>query len=235
MKTRILVVVLSLFVICPAQLKFSDDDENERTKYGMSQSEWQMFKESGLSVTQLEKLLECGISMGEYSSRPWLSLGVAEKDWIAERCKGLVDEDIQAFHEGGDNDLSIIMAFALPGSYHWSKHSYPTAAALSSAAFISLTLFFLFPEEIDEPPAITAGGNNSGQRQVTEYKRPVFLVVTLADMILSAVLAYRDANKTKASTGSEPDQKPEPKPEPKSSLRLDLQGNRPTVNWAYRF
>jgi hypothetical protein len=235
MKTRILVLVLSLFIICPAQLKFSDDDETERTKYGMSQSEWQMFKESGLSVTQLEKLLECGISMGEYSSRPWLSLGVAEKDWIAERCKGMVDEDIQAFHERGDNDFSIILAFLLPGSYHWAKHSYPTAAALSSVAVISLSLFFLVPQQIDEPAQATVGNTNMGQTTTTESKQPVFLVITLADMILSSVLAYKDWNKTKSGAGGEPEQKSEPKPEPKSSLKLDFKGNRPTVNWAYRF
>ena len=227
MITRILIVLLSLAVLCPAQLKFQDDDESERTKYGMSQAEWQQFKESGLSVTQLEKLLECGIAMGEYSSRPWLSLGVQEKDWIAERCKGMVDEDIQAFHEHGENDYTIILAFALPGSYHWIKKSYATAAGLSTVFALSIGLYFALPEITEEPAPQAQGDLNSGRVEEVQTRRPVFLVIGLADMILSSVLAYRDFNKAKSAI--------DVKPESKTSLNLDFRGNGPELKYVYKF
>jgi len=220
-------VLLSLAVLCPAQLKFQDEDESERTKYGMSQAEWQQFKESGLSITQLEKLLECGISMGEYSSRPWLSIGVQEKDWIAERCKGLVDEDIQAFNERGESDYSVLIAFALPGSHHWLKKSYPAAMGLSSVFALSLTLYFALPEVTEEPSMATQGGITNGQQEEIETRRPIFLVFCLADMILSSVLTYRDVNSHKNA--------PEVKSSPKTSLYLDFKGNQPMLNCAYKF
>jgi hypothetical protein len=228
MAIKILALLLSLVIFTPAQLSFQDDEEAERTKYGMSQAEWQLFKESGLSVTQMEKFLECGISMTEYSSRPWLSLGVAEKDWVAERCKGLGDDDIQAFNESGDDDYSVLVAFALPGSYHWRNKIYPTAAALSSAFVISMTLYFLVPEVQDEPAQATIGNANYGERQEIKTKRPIFLVIALADMITSSILTYRHGHRAKI-TGEAL------LPPAKTSLHFDLNGNRPEIRCSYNF
>lgn len=224
---KIIALVALLAVLCPAQLKFQDEDESERTKYGMSQAEWQQYKESGLTISQLEHLLECGIAMSEYSSRPWLSLGISEKDWIAERCKGMVDEDIQAFHEREENDYSVILAFALPGSHHWRTHSYGTAAALSSAFILSVSLYFALPEVTEEPRMATVDEPNATGTREVRTPRPAFLVVALADMVLSSVLAYRDFNKAKNNSDVKSDSK--------TSFHLDISNTRPMLNCTYRF
>ncbi|MFH0920024.1 MAG: hypothetical protein V1913_06645 [Fibrobacterota bacterium] len=211
---KTIVWILCLCVLGAAQLDLNNDD-SDRKKYGMSQAEWEKFREMKMSVDELERLIRCGITINEYSSRPWLSLGVSEQDWLAERCKGMADEDIQAFNEGERSDLSIIAAFLLPGSFHWRNKKFSKAIPLSVGFAIPLACYFAFPEEIEQPPkmGLDASGNAINIRETTYNKRPVFLVLCLADMIVSAIFAYRDNSDRHAPVP--PDmQEPEPAPSP---------------------
>lgn len=211
-----------------AQLQLDENDEQERQQYGLSQAEWQMYKQSGMSIDELKRLLECGIGMNEYNSRPWISVGVSEKEWLSEKCKGMSNEAIQAFHEGGDAEYGVFLAFFLPGSYHWMKKSYGKAAALSGIFALSVTLYFTMTVEEETPPQAVAGSSNSaGESTIETLHRPIFLVIAAADMIGSAILAYRDMNRIKIQDSEEPAST--------SSLHLDLRDGRPGLQWVRRF
>jgi len=187
-----LLLLLLLGSFCFAQLDFKDD-ENERMKYGLSQAEWQKYKESGISKSKFESLIRCGISINEYISRPWMTVGVSEDQWLSERCQGLGDEDIQAFHEKGETDVSTIISFVLPGFYHWKSKSYGKAALFSCAFASSIALYFAVRDE--EYPRST-GANNQTIVDTVSVSYPVFLLIGVTDMVASAVFAYRDGRKS---------------------------------------
>jgi hypothetical protein len=217
-----LIFTLLLSMLGFGQLELEPDDESGRLKYGLSQAEWGKYKESGLSIKELEKLIGCGITINEYMSRPWISLGVSENAWIDERCKGMSDEAIQAFSDKGESDWSVILAFLLPGSYHWTHRSYGKGAAFTGFFILPLTLFFVLPEKVSEPKQKEEGLESTGT-DIKETKRPIFLVFCVADMVLSAVFAYRDHYKTK------------PEMQDQTGLHLDYHGERAELKYVYRF
>jgi hypothetical protein len=155
----------------------------------MSQAEWKAFKESGMSIAELDELIVCGIVYSEYQTRPWLSLGVSRKTWIEERCKGMGDADVKAFHDKSPNDFSIIWAFIAPGSMHLKNKQYLTGSILLGTGIASWSCFFLLPgtREVVKP-----GDNNITYTE--EYKRAGFIVAALATGIVSSVLTYRQQN-----------------------------------------
>ena len=216
-------------LICAAavlpQIQFDEKDEAERQQYGLSEAEWGLYKQSGMSIDELKRLIECGIGMNEYNSRPWISVGVSEKEWLAEKCRGLSNEAIQAFNEKGESDAGVLAAFFLPGYYHWTHKSYGKAAAFSGVFVASVGLFFLWTYEDDESPPQAVAGGSSTTTTETRY-RPVFLVFAAADMVMSAVFAYRDLNKIKQQAEEPP---------PATSLQFNIRDNRPGVQAIYRF
>ncbi|MBL8026489.1 MAG: hypothetical protein JNL74_08755 [Fibrobacteres bacterium] len=190
MRFAALVVFLCAFSLS-AQLNFQEEGEKERVHFGMSQAEWKAFKESGMTIAELEELVVCGISYNEYQTRPWLSLGVSRKTWIDERCKGLGDADVKAFHDKSPQDFSVILAFLIPGSIHLKKKQYVPGSILLGTSIMSWTAFVLLPG------TRTMSGNaediDTDQETYEEIpeRRPVFVVTAMASSLLSAILAYR--------------------------------------------
>lgn len=173
-----------------AQLNFEEEGERERAHYGMSQAEWKAFKESGMSIAELDELIVCGIVYSEYQTRPWLSLGVSRKKWIEERCKGMGDADVKAFHDRPPDDFTVIWAFLAPGSMHLKKKQYLTGSMLLGAGIASWGSFFLLPGQRQ----VAGTGENSNTYHNEEYKRAGFVVAALATSIVSSVLTYRQQN-----------------------------------------
>ena len=162
-------------------------------------------------------------------------MGVSEQAWLAERCKGLADEDIQAFNEDQNSDASVILGFLLPGSYQWRHKQYSRAVPLSLAFAASIGCFFAFPQEVKQTPHQNADGTVTAET-IQSY-RPVFLVVTLADMVLSAILTYRANSNRHAPVPpdmQEKEEAPTP-PAPEGSFRLDYRDNRPEVRYVVTF
>ncbi len=193
---RFVPVFLFLFSsLLIAQLNFEEEGARERNHYGMSQAEWKAFKESGMSMSELEELILCGITYSEYQTRPWLSLGISRKTWIGDRCKGLGDQDVKAFHAKSPRDYSIVLAFLIPGSYHFRNDQYAVASSLLGAGLISWGCFFLLPKE---RKTIATGGE---EVVVVKQKQAVFMLAAIATGVVSAVLSYRQQN-TKPSDES---------------------------------
>jgi hypothetical protein len=232
MKLSTVIYALMLCSMACAQLDLQDD-ESERMKYGLSQAEWNKYKESGISKNKLEGLIRCGISINEYISRPWMTVGVSEDQWLTERCQGLNDEDIQAFHEKGESDVSIILSFVLPGFYHWKTKSYAKAAVFSTIFVSSIALYFGVTGDETRPGDMQAN-NQIGPPVTTPIHYPVFLVFTVADMVASAVFAYRD-NRT--SVQQQKDSAQEPAKTSMLPLRFEYQpsGNTVKLRYVYPF
>lgn len=235
---KFIIGILCLFTFCAAQLDL-DNDESERKKYGMSQAEWEKFRDLKMSVDELERLVRCGITINEYASRPWLSLGVDEQAWLAERCKGLADEDIQAFNENQNRDLSVILGFFLPGSYQWTHQQIARALPLSAVFAISIGCFFAFPQETEQPlQAIAGDPSPSGRTEIIRSRRPIFLVIAMADMIFSGILTYRETSDRHAPVPPDMQEKdtPEPAPAPsQGSFHLDYRDHHPEVRYVVTF
>jgi len=64
-------------------------------KYGISQSEWKMIKDSNISIEKLEVILSSGIGINEYCQKPWEKLNINEKDWMDKRRSGMSSYDIE--------------------------------------------------------------------------------------------------------------------------------------------
>ena len=79
----------------------------------------------------------------------------------------------------------------------------------------------MLPSE-EEEPALSDGSGTSG-KEIKETKRPIFLVFCVADMVLSAVFAYRDHYRTK------------PEMQDQTGLHLDYRGERAELKYVYRF
>ena len=84
-----------LFCLCITFFSFGQDDLKPWEKYGLSQSEWKMVKENGVSMDKIPLLLSAGISIGEYIKKPWKELGLTEGEWIEKRRSGLTAYDIE--------------------------------------------------------------------------------------------------------------------------------------------
>jgi len=177
----------------------------------MSQAEWKAFKESGMSLAELEELIICGISYNEYQTRPWLSLGVSRKSWVEGRCNGMGDDDVKAFNDKSPNDYSVIWAFFVPGSMHLKKKEYLTGSLLLGASIASWSAFFLFPEEF-----VYKGTAEQSGTMIEKQKRAEFLLSGIACGLVSAVLTYRRQ-----------DSKPSP-----SSVSINVSPNGKTFNMA---
>ena len=186
---RYLPLFLFLFAsLLNAQLNFEEEGTRERNHYGMSQAEWRAYKESGMSIGELEELILCGITYSEYQTRPWLSLGISRKTWIEDRCKGLGDQDVKAFHAKSPRDYSIVLAFLIPGSYHFRTGQHATASCLLGADLISWGCFFLLPKER------TISNTDNGGVTVTKQKQAVFMLGAIATGVVSAALSYKQQN-----------------------------------------
>jgi hypothetical protein len=127
---------LSAVLICAsvAFAQFEDDDEWSDFDYshaGLSQSEFQKVKESGMSKEKLLHLLEIGIRPSAYLKEPWKDLGVSESEWLSERASGMSDADIDRTYKNKSGDQGMAyMSFLLPSYYQWKTDQMGKAIAI---------------------------------------------------------------------------------------------------------
>jgi len=140
------------FSISFAQFDDDDDDAvkgNEWADFdyqhaGLTQTEFQKVKESGMSKDKLLHLLEIGVRPSDYLKEPWKKLGVTEKQWLAERAGGMDDNDIdRTYSRRSDNQGLAYLSFLAPSLYQWSTDQYAKAITINVlwASFLGLTIY----------------------------------------------------------------------------------------------
>ncbi len=172
-------VWMSAMILAAPMLAHADDNEwadVTAEDLGISQQEFQMVKEHGMSRSKLMHLLEIGVSPNQYFSQPWKKLGVSESQWLDEKKGGMADDDInQNFHKQQANELTPFIAFFLPGYYHYQTHRLYLGLALSTVAAGSLALTFLDQSQ-----------TSSGSKSV----KPIYPIMLLVTMVWSAGDAF---------------------------------------------
>ena len=125
------------------------DDEWSGFDYehaGISQSEFQRVKESGMTKDKLMYLLEIGIRPSVYLQQPWNDLGVSEEEWLSERESGMEDGDIDRTYKNQYGLQSYAyFSFLVPSLYQWKTDDIAAAIAMDIAevAAIATTIFVL--------------------------------------------------------------------------------------------
>jgi len=146
MKKLLFPVIALCFSVSFAQ--FEDDEwaDFDYQHAGLSQTEFQNVKESGMSKDKLMYLLEIGIRPSVYLKEPWKDLGVSEKEWLEERAGGMDDADIDRTYKNqvGNQGLAYL-TFLLPSLYQWSTDEVAKAVAINilEASFISITVILV--------------------------------------------------------------------------------------------
>jgi len=150
MKKLLLPVIALCFSISFAQF---DDDEWADFDYehaGLSQTEFQKVKESGMSKDKLMHLLEIGVRPSVYLKEPWKDLGVSEREWLEERASGMDDADIDRTYKNQAGDQSLAyLSFLVPSLYQWSvdEMAYAIAMDISYVTLWAVTIFVLKDKE----------------------------------------------------------------------------------------
>ncbi len=144
MKKLLFPVIALCFSVSFAQ--FEDDEwaDFDYQHAGLSQTEFQNVKESGMNKEKLMHLLEIGVRPSVYLKEPWKDLGVTEKEWLEERASGMDDADIDRTYknQAGNQGLAYL-TFLLPSLYQWSTDEVAKAVAMNilEASAIGLTVF----------------------------------------------------------------------------------------------
>jgi hypothetical protein len=166
MKKLLFPIIALCFSVSFAQ--FDDEfEENEWANYdyehaGLTQTEFQNVKKSGMKKEKLTHLLEIGVRPADYLKEPWKSLGVTEKEWLAERAGGMDDNDIdRTYTSRSGNQGLAYLSFLAPSLYQWSTDQYVKAIAMDVAwaALMGTTIYLaVMPNDGDDKPwAVGAG------------------------------------------------------------------------------
>jgi hypothetical protein len=150
MKKLMFPIIALCFSVSFAQ--FEDDEwaDFDYQHAGLSQTEFQNVKESGMSKDKLMHLLEIGIRPSVYLKEPWKDLGVSEKEWLEQREGGMEDGEIDRTYknQSGNQGLAYL-SFLIPSLYQWNEGKIVHAIAMdvSYAAFWAVTIFVLEGKE----------------------------------------------------------------------------------------
>jgi len=122
MKKRLFPMIALCFSMSFAQFEEDEWLDFDYQHAGLSQTEFQNIKESGMSKEKLMYLLEIGIRPLDYLKEPWKDLGVSEKEWLEERAGGMDDSDIDRTYkyQSGNQGLAYL-SFLVPSLYQWSS------------------------------------------------------------------------------------------------------------------
>jgi hypothetical protein len=140
-----------------ASLAFAQFEDDEWADFdyqhaGLTQTEFQNVKESGMNKAKLMYLLEVGISPSEYLKEPWKDLGVSEKKWLEERAGGMENSDIDRTYKnyGGNQGLAYL-SFLVPSLYQWNTDDVAKAVAMDITwiAAVGIT-WFLYSSKNDD-------------------------------------------------------------------------------------
>jgi len=148
MKKLLFPIIALCFSVSFAQF---DDDEVEESEWadfdyqhaGLTQTEFQNVKESGMSKEKLLHLLEIGVRPADYLKEPWKKLGVTEKEWLAERAGGMDDSDIDRTYSSRSGDQWLAhLSLLVPSLYQWHTDQLAKAIAIDVAYVSAWASFF---------------------------------------------------------------------------------------------
>jgi len=147
MKKLLFPIIALCFTVSFAQFDEDEGEENEWADFdyqhaGLTQTEFQNVKESGMSKEKLLHLLEIGVRPSEYLKEPWNSLGVTEKQWLEERAGGMDDNDIDRTYSNRSGDQwRAHLSLLLPSYYQWYTDQYVKAITIDVLYVASWGLF----------------------------------------------------------------------------------------------
>jgi len=158
MKKLLFLIIALCFSISFAQFDDDDSEENEWADFdykhaGLTQTEFQNVKESGMKKEKLLHLLEIGVRPSEYLKEPWKELGVTEKQWLEERAGGMEDGDIDRTYTSRSGNQGIAhLSLLAPSLYQWYTGQMAKAIAIDVAyvASWSLLIYLVTTNEGDE-------------------------------------------------------------------------------------
>ena len=211
MVTKYLFLSILLFSV----LIFSQkQNEAEWKVLGLSQGEWDKCIANDITMKKLKYLLSRGITVSEYLSKPWITLGISERSWIKQREKGLNTEDIQAFKESGDQSGWIILSGIVPGYRQLRRKDYPKFGIMSGVAVGSLLLYQFNQKAVLENTIIVKKPNS------------MYLIVFGVDVIASLIDVYRnDFPKSEFGPGSQSG----------ATFDIEKDGNGAKINYSFLF
>jgi hypothetical protein len=141
----VLPIIALCFTLSFAQIEdYEEWADFDYQHAGLTQTEFQNVRESGMSKEKLMYLLEIGVRPSVYLKEPWEDLGVSEEEWLKERASGMSDEDIDRTYKNYAGNQSLAYwSFLVPSLYQWSADEMIKAIAMDVAevSFIGLTVF----------------------------------------------------------------------------------------------
>jgi hypothetical protein len=148
----------------------------EYERLGLSLTEWNLVQQHHMSLDRVKSFLRDGISVAEYFREPWVSIGITEAQWFANRRRGLSDDDMRGQgRTASAGEWAFIQNFFVPGLHQWIRHDYGKAAAMSGIAVVSLGLYAGLRDTKKNPKSIGF-----------DYPVP-FLIILAGDMLWSSI------------------------------------------------
>ena len=124
---------------------------------GVSASDIDLIDKLGLKKSKVEMLITSGVSVREYSHRPWEPMGITEDQWLNQLQNGSDIGQLERMYSR-DNDAaptadrpSLVAAFLLPGVQQFREGRPVPGAVLSGIAVVSVAAL-----------AVNIAGKNSG-------------------------------------------------------------------------
>jgi hypothetical protein len=146
-----LLPLLSIVALCfsVSFAQFDDDEwgDFDYQEVGLTQTEFQNVKESGMSKEKLKYLLEIGVRPSVYLQEPWKDLGVSEKEWLSQRAGGMEDSDIDRTYKNRAGDQGYAyLSFLVPSLYQWFTDDMVFAIAMD-VSYVSAWVFTILALE----------------------------------------------------------------------------------------
>ncbi|MCL2282308.1 MAG: hypothetical protein FWC26_03225 [Fibromonadales bacterium] len=147
---KLLPVIALCFTMSFAQFENDEWADFNYQEAGLSQTEFQNVKESGMSKDKLLHLLEIGVKPSAYLKQPWNDLKVSEEEWLKQRSEGMEDSEIdRTYRNKSGNQGMAYLSFLVPSIYQWYTDQTVTAIAMDAAylTFWGITIFVLDGKE----------------------------------------------------------------------------------------
>jgi hypothetical protein len=181
MKKFLFPIIALCFSVSFAQFEEDEPEENEWADFdyqhaGLTQIEFQNVKESGMSKEKLLHLLEIGVRPADYLKEPWKSLGVTEKEWLAERAGGMDDSDIDRTYTSRSGDQWIAhLSLLVPSIYQWHTDQMAKAIAIDVAYLASwISFVLLYSHNVGDEKSWAVGLGVVGAVHVYSWLDAVF-------------------------------------------------------------
>jgi len=120
----------------------SSSEKDYYEKLGLSLTEWQKIKENKIPMEKVYKLMEAGISMTEYFTKPWINLSVSEQEWINKRRAGQTNDQISRkdLNKAKSEQYAVVTNLFLPGFHEWKRRQFVRSSLMTGGSIASLAL-----------------------------------------------------------------------------------------------